>query len=70
MTLAKGLAAGLPVARLADRFPPSPEEGTKIKKAGPFRADYLILLADYVSNTEYTLNVIHEGLIFCFLKTG
>jgi hypothetical protein len=24
--LAKGLAAGLPVARLADRFLPSPEE--------------------------------------------
>jgi len=31
MTLAKGLAAGLPVARLADRFPPSPEDGNKIK---------------------------------------
>ena len=29
--MAKGLAAGLPVARLADRFPPSPEEGTKQK---------------------------------------
>ena len=29
--MAKGLAAGLPVARLADRFPPSPEEGTQQK---------------------------------------
>ena len=58
MTLAKGLAAGLPGARLADRFPPSPEEGTKITKAGPFRVDYLILLADYASNTGYTRHVI------------
>ena len=58
--MAKGLAAGLPVARLADRFPPSPEDGNKTKKPARFGPTYFLVELELIDLFSKTLVTSHQ----------